>query len=82
MTGEGSDGDRVMTTTEPGRGTERERALEAEVAHWRARFEAERERLAKLWLAYVDVEEELARRRARDGRDDEEGPPAGRTGGG
>lgn len=32
---------------------------EAEVAFWRAQFEEERERLAKLWVAYRDLEAEL-----------------------
>lgn len=33
--------------------------VEAEAAFWRAQFENERERLAKLWVAYKDLEEEL-----------------------
>lgn len=33
--------------------------VEAEAAFWRAQFENERERLAKLWVAYKDLEAEL-----------------------
>ena len=34
-------------------------ALKAEVEHWKQRYEAERERLAKLWVAYKQLEAEL-----------------------
>lgn len=36
--------------------------VEAEAAFWRAQFENERERLAKLWVAYKDLEAELEAR--------------------
>jgi hypothetical protein len=35
-------------------------ALAAEAQHWKERYEAERERLAKLWVAYKALEAELA----------------------
>lgn len=39
------------------------RELRDEIAFWRARFDQERERLAKLWVAYQDLEMELEARR-------------------
>jgi hypothetical protein len=34
------------------------KALEAEVDYWKHRYESERERLAKLWVAYKSLESE------------------------
>jgi hypothetical protein len=35
------------------------KALKAEAEHWKQRYEAERERLAKLWVAYKQLEAEM-----------------------
>lgn len=50
------------TATLPGRSTPTFDDIEAEAAFWRAQFETERERLAKLWVAYKDLEAELEMR--------------------
>lgn len=35
------------------------KAVKAEADHWKQRYEMERERLAKLWVAYKQLEAEL-----------------------
>lgn len=41
------------------------RASEARDAYWRERWQQERERLAKLWVAYQAAEQEVAELRGR-----------------
>lgn len=63
--------------------------LLAQVEFWRNQYELERERLAKLWVAYKDLDAQLeaARRQAAEAKDEEDeedeeilalppGPPA------
>lgn len=45
--------------TVPVRTEDEARTATTEAAYWKARYEEERERLAKLWVAYKALEDEL-----------------------
>lgn len=47
------------TVTVPVRTADDNKTSATEAAYWKARYEEERERLAKLWVAYKALEDEL-----------------------